>query len=207
MNATVVREPECRFDAEAHVYTIDGYRVPSITQLLEMSGHVDTTFFTDESCDRGDWVHRVSAAYDLGAIDNPAQVEVVAGAAKKRWVGYFQAHVAAMQALKPHLSWLAIEQARFSVKHHFAGRPDREAKLYRAISLVEIKSAVKQPSHSVQLALQAILVAPTYRLPPELIKRYILYLQENGRYELYECPSKRDYAEAYGILRDYAKAA
>jgi hypothetical protein len=62
-----LRQPVCAFDAERHVYTIDGEHVPSVTQVLEEERFIDFSGIPDATLDqakaRGTYVHQVLHAY------------------------------------------------------------------------------------------------------------------------------------------------
>ena len=57
------------FNAVKHEYVLDGKRVPSVTQILEDCGHIDTTYFTPESRELGTKVHEMIS--DLLTGTNP----------------------------------------------------------------------------------------------------------------------------------------
>lgn len=184
--------PTFHFDPIDHEYFIDGEKVPSITQMLERCGYIDTRFYSEECAERGTLVHKDTAAYDLGAISDPRALECA-------WKGFFLAHVEAMRVLKPEI--LSVEVARGSIEHRFGGRPDRVLKLWGAVTVLDIKTGVVWDWHALQTALQAILVAPDHHLPPTAIQRYGLYLRDNGKYKLVEARNPRDYDEAYEIIK------
>jgi hypothetical protein len=59
-----------RFDAVNHEY-IDpssGSVFPHITGMLQQTGWIDDTWYTEESSARGRAVHRLTADFDLGAL-------------------------------------------------------------------------------------------------------------------------------------------
>jgi hypothetical protein len=185
------------FDAEGHVYADFKGRVPSITQLLNQAGEIDDTWFTEESSERGRHVHQLTAEYDLGGIDDDDVREMVSG-----YKNYLIAHVCIVKATRP--TWLHVETPAVHPTLRFGGRCDRLAKVYRAAAVWEVKSGVFQKSHPLQTALQAILSAPTFKLPPERIVRYCCYLGENGRPKLEEHRNRRDFAKAREIIKRYA---
>ena len=85
-----------RFDAANHEY-IDvhaGEVLPHITGMLLDGGLIDDTWFTEESCIRGTEVHRMTADWDLRAIDDLASVVT-------RYKGYLCAHVRAVEIIRP----------------------------------------------------------------------------------------------------------
>lgn len=187
-----------RFDAGAHEYVeLDtGAVLPHITGMLEAAGVVDSTWFTEESCVRGTAVHQLTADYDLGALDLPSCVTP--------YRGYLLSHVAAMGIIRPEI--VAVEEPRVHERYRFGGRPDRAVIAYELKSVLEGKSGPPAKSHGIQTALQAILEAERWSLPPEHVGRFCLYWQPNGRFKLEEHTRRQDFDEAYRIIRKYASA-
>lgn len=178
-----------RFSAADHSYTVDGERIPSITQMLQIAGWIDDRWYTEESSKRGTQVHKLTADYDLGALD------VVSCVSPYR--GYLLSHVAAMGVIMPEI--LAVEELGVS-PYGFGGRPDREVRAWGLLSVLEGKSGTPEKAHGIQTALQAILVAPKHRLPAEAIGRLCLYWRADGKFKLEEHRSSADFAEAYRII-------
>lgn len=197
--AVVHAEPTFRFDPSAHEYFLDNVQVMSITQMLDNCCYIDDSYYTEECAERGTMVHRLTADYDMGAIEHPESVENI-------WKGFLLAHVAAMRAMgKP--AWDSIEEAVCSPVYRFGGRPDRVGKVWGAVSVLDIKTGGVYDWHGIQTALQAILVAPDYRLPATAIVRYGLNLKGNGKFTLLEHKSPRDFDRAFDVIRRCAKAA
>lgn len=182
-----------RFDADAHEY-IDletGAVLAHITQMLEATGWVNSRWFTDESRQRGTAVHKLTADFDLGALDVRACVSP--------YRGYLLGHVAAMEVLKPDI--LSVEEPIVHpAPRRFGGRPDRVVRLYGLLGVLEIKSGGKEPCHPIQTALQAMLVAIDQGLPPECLSRWCLYLKPSGKFTLEHHRAARDFREASRIV-------
>jgi hypothetical protein len=186
-----------RFDQDPHRY-IDldtGQRIPHITGMLEAAGLVDDLWFTEESSERGTAVHRLTATYDLEGLDVDRLISPHRG--------YLLAHVRVMQILRPEI--LAVEEPAVHGALRFAGRPDREVRLTGAIVVWEIKSGAPAKSHPIQTALQAILIAPKYSLPPELIGRYAVYLTPAGKFKVLQHVDRGDFDKAREVIRKYAR--
>jgi hypothetical protein len=64
---------ECSFDASAHTYTINGIRVPSVTQVLNEERFIDFSMVNpptlEEAQYRGTYVHTVLHLYRTGLYD------------------------------------------------------------------------------------------------------------------------------------------
>lgn len=183
-----------RFDAFNHEYveTATGLVLPHITGMLDRTGWVDDRWYTEESCERGHQVHRLTADYDLGAIDDLDRVV-------DKYRAYLLAYADAMRVI-PH-EWDAIEEPLVHSTYRFGGRCDRRGRIYTAKGVCEVKSGLVDKAHPVQTALQAILVAPLFGLPPELVDRFCLYLKPTGRWTLEQHKEPRDLIEAKRIIQ------
>lgn len=190
---TAVTRAMFRFDAMNHEYVdLDtGAVLPHITGMLERAGLVDDTWYTEESSARGTAVHRLTADFDLGAVDVASCVS--------RYRGYLLGHVKAMSILQPEI--LSVEEPIVHPVYKFGGRPDRDLVLRRIRGVWEIKSGVEAKSHQVQTALQAILVAVDAGIPPEGLQRNCCYLKDKGKFKVIEHRDRRDFDEANRIIR------
>lgn len=185
--------PTFSFDAERHAYIAHdtGEQLPHITGLLE----VDDLWLTPESRVRGSIVHRLTADYDLGALDVASCVS--------EHKAYLLAHVHLMTMVEHE--WIDIERPRVHWGHRFGGRPDRVGFVDKVASLCEIKSGQPEKHHQVQTALQAILVAPDLNLPPDAIRRHVIYLKPDGRAKFLEHDKRADYDRAYEAIRKHCR--
>lgn len=189
-----------RFDADAHEYMdpATGEIFPHITGMLEAAGEIDARWYTEESSERGRAVHRLTAEYDLNALDlATAQTD------DPRHRGYLLAHAKAMAILRPE--FLSVEEPLVHPRWRFGGRPDRVIVLDRMLGVLEIKSGGIERSHQIQTALQAILVATDLRLPAHHVKRWCLYVGEKGKFKLEEHVSRRNFDRAEEILREHRR--
>lgn len=182
-----------RFDAIRHEY-IDpatGEQFPHITGMLEAAGYIDAEWFTEESRIRGQAVHRLTAEFDLGALDIDT--------CTSRYRGWLLAHAYVMSVMRPEV--LEVEQPRVHARLRYGGRPDRVWRLAGRLGIAEIKSGDFEKSHLVQTALQAILVAPEYGIPPELFERYGLYLKNTGRAKVEHFKDVGDFGKAREVIK------
>ena len=185
-----------RFDAEKHEYTLlDGGAVlPHITGLLEASGWIDPTHYTEESRIRGTAVHALCAHYDLGALP--------VDGCRSVYKPYLLAHAAAMGMLRPEI--LAIESPAVHPIYRFGGRSDRVLKLSGLRGVWEIKSGAHEAPHAIQTALQAMLDSVECGIPAEHLGRWCCYVKASGKFSIEVHDSKSDFDVAREILRDYA---
>lgn len=179
------------FDHAEHIYTVAGKVIPNVTGMLQKTGWVDPTYYTDAVRERGRAVHQLTAEYDLGALDVSRLVS--------KYRGWVLAHVGAMQALKP--TWEAIEEPEVHPTYRFGSRPDRVGKIFKVRTVVDEKSGLKDKAHQIQTALQAICVAWRYNLAPESMARAALYIRDTGRFERVPHTKRADFDEAYRIIK------
>lgn len=180
-----------RFDKVAHAYYLDGRQIPSITQMLQMTGWVDDTYYTEASRIRGTAVHDLCTEFDLGALDP--------GESGSPYRGWLLAYAAAIRTLQP--TWDGIEIPGVHPLYRFGGRPDRVGRVFKLQTILEIKSGVQEKAHKIQLALQAILCQATRPLPPEHYQRLALYVKSTGKFRLEQHTDARDFTEARRVIQ------
>ena len=196
---STVRElrSEFRFDPDLHEYSDSrGDVLPHITGMLERTGWIDDTWYTDESCERGRVVHGATADWDMGALDLETYVS--------KYRPWLLSYVGASRILKPIHD--AIEAPAVHPTFRFGGRPDRRCRIYSIRTILEIKTNNKgwnlEKAHPIQTALQAILVSATSPLPAEAWQRFALYCRPDGKFRLedHQKTKRKDFAEAYRII-------
>lgn len=188
--------PVFRFTESDHSYWLDDQRIPSITQLLEMGELVNgALYFTESSRDRGTSVHALCEVFDLGIV-TPATCD-------SPHRGYLLAYAAAMRALKPEWEQIEIADAHPVLK--FAGRPDRVGKVFRRMTIGEIKSGCKAKHHAVQTALQAVLKSGSSypQIRERDWQRLTIYLKDSGRFSVDEHTDPRDFDVAHDLIRRF----
>lgn len=182
-----------RFESVGHEYFDEHGPIPSVTQLLERAGLVDTTFYTEASRERGSQVHALTSAFDLGSLDTDDP--------NMPHRGYLLAYMAAMDQLKPN--WTDIEVAHLHPGYRFAGRIDRTGLCLGQQTVCEIKSGAPHASHRIQLALYALLAAHASNLKsPHAWQRVCLYLRPNGRFKVEIHRDRRDFDKALEVIQE-----
>ena len=146
MASNVAQIPSITFDAERHLYRVDGREVPSVTQCLRAAGLIDTTWFTDLGRWRGSAVHLACQLDDEGDLDE--------GDLDPRIVP----HLAAYRDFKRDYTFIPdeIEQARYNATFGYVGTPDRVGRVMLGTNecpaIVDLKVGGSVPAYALQLA-------------------------------------------------------
>lgn len=182
-----------RFNASEHTYTdlVTGEELQHVTGMLTRTGWVDPLWMTEASSLRGQAVHKLTADYDLEALD---LATCVCGPYRP----YLLAHVAARKTLG--LEILAVEEPVVHPHYRFGGRPDRVVSDAGLVGPLEVKSGEVLKSHPIQTAIQAILLEPRLRVPAEFQFRAALYLQPNGKFKFRPHTDRGDIITARNIV-------
>ena len=179
--------PRFEYRDADHAYLLDGRRIPSVTQVLTLTGRIDDRWFTEAACERGRQVHAVCEVLDLGKPPDMLQAER-AGIAS-----YVDAYRMFLRDCRPVYD--SIERGLYHKTLRYGGRPDRGCRrLFGTSATLELKSGAEEDWHGVQLA-------GYERLRPKGA-RWVCYLQKNGRYKIRQCENVDDHQEFLRALRD-----
>jgi hypothetical protein len=154
-------------DRATHKYSVD---LPSVTQVLQDCGIIDTTWFTDEARDRGSRVHLYCEQYDLGILDW-SEVQDGDEDYVRCYIVYKKAH--------PELAWDWIEIPMMDKAGLYCGTTDRMIHI-RPKAIWDLKTGLEEDWHAIQLAAYANMDGD-----PWSYERNCLYLNKEGR------PAKR----------------
>ncbi len=158
------------FDAETHTYRIDGERVPSVTQVLQGAGIIDTRWFTEEACTRGTYVALATQWHDEGTLDYDALDEGLKPYLRA-WEGFMRAVDAKI---------VLIEERVFNPTLRYAGTLDRLLEWGGRLWLVDIKTGSKAAWHSLQTAAYAECLGTPRRAT---VHRASIVLAEDATYK------------------------
>lgn len=163
------------FDPTAHLYTIDGQPVPSVTQVLQAMGFIDTQWFTDYGRERGTLVHRIIHWYIDGELDHDS--------IDPSLLPYFDA----WKRFVKDTGFMPTETEKpiGSVLHRFCGTPDYIGMLNGHETVIDAKTGAISPWVGLQLAAQEILA-------DRPLKRFALQLKEDGKYSLKPFTDRQD---------------
>lgn len=188
--------PVLQFDGPAHRYTIDGVRVPSVTQVL--SPLYDFSRVSDEVLQAkaaiGTAVHRACELLDKDDLDEDS---AAGRAALAPIAGYLDGYKR-FKADK-HLVIVANEQRMFHPVHRYAGQIDRSYAMEGHIWDVDLKSTV---SMSPIVALQTAAYTEMFRANgrTQTARRGALQLFPDGKYKLHEFTDPSDFTVFLSLL-------
>lgn len=165
------------FDPDTHTYSTHGVKYPSVTQVISAAGlYGDTSHFTEYSRDRGSYVHKaielsISDELDTDSLDPVIQPYLDAWLRFVSEAGYVSE---------------VCEKVMASEVFRFAGTVDHIGHLNGHYCLLDVKTGAPAPAHAIQTGAYAIL------LKHPGVKRFSLYLTDEGKYKLVENKDRQD---------------
>lgn len=194
--------PYIEFDAETHSYYVDGERVLSVTQILEMNGLIDPEWFTEEQGLRGTIVHHLIQMTNTGkAPKAPAELGTLPEGFMDECLAYHTQYRKFRLAYKKALEIKGSEEVIFDPLHRFAGRLDFRGLLYRGESDDEGEAAIfdvktNQAGYVPEWAKLQVAGYAHALNPTAMMRRFVLILTPTD-YKLEEFPR-----ENYVVDRD-----
>lgn len=171
------RSEALQFDAEEHVYSLGGRRVPGVTNVLLESGIVDDRWFTEWARDRGSAVHHACELLDLDDLDE--------GSLDSRLTAYVDAWKRFTADLAP--TWERIEWRVHHPVYGYAGTLDRLGTTPGGRQvLVDIKTG--DPGAGAPIQLAAYAYAVRYPEQPGALERMAVQLKPDGTYKVHTYP-------------------
>ena len=174
------------YDDAEHAYLLDGQRVPAVTQILTLTGRIDTRWFTEAACERGRRVHAWAEQIDTQCMRSLPD---------EATGGYVEAYLAMLRDCRPIYD--TLERAYWHPQLRYGGRPDRGIRrwaLSDGPATLELKTGNEEDWHGVQLA--------GYERLRRRGSRWVCYLQANGRYKIRPCENSDDHAEFLRALQE-----
>lgn len=194
------------FDEASHTYTLDGVRLPSVTQLLAPI-KPDFSMVPPDVLEAkralGVAVHTACEIDDQGELDDEGTDPVV------------MRYVAAWRLFRTQTAAtiLANERRLYHPTLRFAGTVDRAADIStgrgsaRDLWILDLKTGDEpHASYGVQLAgYEALLRANDERISPDLrLRRGTVHLRDDGTYRLHEFKNPNDSAAFMACLSLHA---
>jgi hypothetical protein len=181
------------FEPEAHVYHLNGQRLPSVTQVLEPLINYDgvPNGILQHAADRGTAVHLATEFWDDGDLDEESiDPEVLP-------------YVQAWQRFRAE-SGFVVERSEvrvYSARHRFAGTFDCLGILRGRRVIVEKKTtAILAAATAIQVTAYRRAYNETCRPPERIRQSYSVHLRRDGTYRLDEWTPDEDHWGAFLAL-------
>lgn len=118
------------YEAETHTYTLDGRKVPSVTEIVSVIGGMpEDNAIIRRAAMRGERVHLLCELVDYDAIPENIDPE---------FLGYIQAYCRFVRDFRPKWEWIECKTAAIHSK--YAGRLDRYGLIDGYKTIVDIKT-------------------------------------------------------------------
>ncbi len=175
---------DLQFNAERHEYTVNGARVPSVTQILKAEGFTPNYGSNAQAAaQRGTMVHALTVKIDKWQDT---------GTSTYLYQKYITAYIRFISAEMPQ--WTEIEERSYSDTWGFAGTIDRRTEN----QIWDIKTGKPTAANPLQLAGYALLY------DDRSLERWNLYLHDDGTYDAVQHEDKKDFVVFTNALYNYA---
>lgn len=130
------------FNEEKHEYTVKGAKVPSVTKILQATGVIKTSFYTEEGRERGTEIHKQTEYYD--------DFRIIADTNYKPYIEQWAKFLDDIGA-----KVLSKEEMVYS-ELGYCGKYDRVLEIKDRKFIIDIKTGAKQKWHVLQLGAYSI---------------------------------------------------
>jgi hypothetical protein len=185
-----------QFDQPTHTYTLDGVRVPSVTQVLKPLYNFEGIPLAtlNAKARLGTAVHRACELLDNDDLDEESEE---GRAALAPLAGYLAGYKKFKSDMRPKL--LANEQLLHHPVHRYAGQIDRSYAFEGHVWDVDLKSTVSMsPIVGLQTAAYTEMLRAQGRTVPA--RRGALQLFPDGKYKLHEFKDPTDFSVFLSLL-------
>ena len=179
------------FDEERHIYTVDGKKVPSVTEMLSYAtakhyGNINESVLR-QAAQRGTDVHEACQDIDYG-LEVKADPVIAP---------YVKAYVQFLCDYLPE--WEEIEQKHYNENLVYCGTVDRMGKINGRKAIVDIKtvSSISRTNYIVYSA-QTYAYSRFYDDGCDF-DRYILVLKKDGKYRLVNLGEWEQKQKVFGV--------
>jgi len=194
MSAVAVPPPAFVFDAETHTYTLDGRRLISLTEALHVAGFISgEEWFTEEARLRGSAVHAACWYFDERDF-NESTLDPRIRPYLDAWKRFREESGWAAENTDESGRDTSIKEEPLWSFEGFATTPDRVGELGGHPTILEIKTGLESPWHGPQTAGQAIARSERTGRALHTLRRYGVYLRNDGTYRLRPKTDRGDYA-------------
>lgn len=168
-------KPLLEFDEESHTYRSGGRRVPSVTQVIQAAGLVNTEWFNELAAWRGSVVHRCCELDCKGTLRESSVDPAAAG------------YLAAWREWKQNVGFTPtlIERRFMHPSLGYAGTQDRAGIIADGSEAdVDLKTGAAAKWHAIQLVAYS-----NFHPRPRGRRRFTVRLMADGRYVTTEYPN------------------
>lgn len=176
-----------QFNPLTHTGTLDGYIIPSITQVLKAEGFIDTQWCTDWDRDKGQQVHLATHLDDMNDLVEESVDPIIAP------------YLEAWREFRSVTGFMVegSETPLVSATFRYFGIPDRWGYISTTRVVIDLKSGPCSPWVALQTAAQGLLIDPSAHF-----KRFGLTLK-NGKPKITEFTDRSDRGVFLGALASY----
>ena len=178
------------FDEETHTYTINGIKVPSVTEVISKT--LGRIWYADDFyLRRGSAIHACAKMIAEGKdFDYDERIE-----------GYVKALKRFFKEVKPEV--LHIEKTMYSKKFSFAGTSDLVCKISNRLCVEDYKASFEKERLKLQLAGYALLYQENHGKVIKLGHGIKLNNNQLGTYSMTEPIDLRQARNDFLVLRNY----
>lgn len=185
------------FDPDSHTYTLDGVRLPSVTEILKVLGDS----YAGVPADVLERKRQIGSAVDA-AITLDINGELDEASIHPSWAGYFAGFRKFWRDERlTRESVIDIQKPGYCEKRKYAGTPDANLILRERASVIDWKCTLRlMPTVGPQTAGYALMNCGEAGLR---IPRYALQLREDGDYRLVKLEDRSDFTVFCAALTVY----
>lgn len=178
------------FDPVKHEYRCGGVKFPSVSQVLQYAGLIDTRWYTPGSSEAGTQLHSVCRLLDMDMIElSDLTDNAVLHNRAEAWLNY--------KAVSK-IEIIESEKPRGNKTYKFCGTPDRVVMLNGRKAVLDIKSGAPASWHGLQLNGYRLLV------DPDIDVLYTVRVKPDGKFSLKQYPISDEFLNYVSLFwRDH----
>lgn len=175
-----------RFNPQDHEYTLDGVRIPGVTEILKAEGIIDYSRVDPDTLERarilGEYVHKTTELFDKDDLD-PKSIH-------HRVAPYLDAW-AEFRVTYDLQEFIEIEEPIYSLRLRFGTIPDRIAPI-DGFTIIEIKTlkTINEKASRLQTAGQKIAWEELRK--GKIRNRWTVQLKDNGKCKVHTHKDRAD---------------
>lgn len=179
--------PEIQTDENNRLFAVDGIRYPSVSDVLQNMGFIDTTWLSEQGRDNGSRRHKVCELDNLDDLIeesvDPADKPFLSASRQNKADTGIQIH--------------EVEQRRYNHVYRFCGKPDMLVMFRGHQEIWDIKTGNKMPHYKYQ-------IGGYLSLYDDCFYGRCVYLKPNGRYKLgerYGSKERREFLQINAVYQ------